>query len=262
MLVKLAGAGALAWSSRTAWWRLPVSLAYPRLLMYHMVAPKRLDSRLNKWRVSPEAFAQQMAWLAKHDWSVVTMSEMMDQCATKLATKTAVITFDDGFACFFDNVLPVLQHYQFKVTLYLLSQASENHWDAHKDDIRETLLTDAQIETILKSGLCELGVHGATHKNLTELSPQALHDEVATCREVLQRRYGQACDSFAYPFGCYNDHVKDKVNQTGYRSAVAVHNRIYIPSRDDRLAIPRLTMDGRRSGNFDFGLQMSRGRYK
>ncbi len=260
MLLKVAGLVALVGSARFAWWRLPVGYQRPRVLMYHMIGNHVRGSGLNKWRVKPEHFARQMRWLATHGWHTVTMSELM--AADVTLDKTVAITFDDGFEHVYQYAMPILKQYGFKATVYVLTGVDENSWDRQKDIQREKLLTPRQIEAMLQTGLIEIGGHGVDHVNLRDLAEPELIDELAGCREVLQRRYGIQCSSFAYPFGQWDNRVMACVKQCGYEHAVVVGNRIMDRQHDNQFAIPRLTMDGRRARIWDFYCQLSRGRCK
>lgn len=52
----LSAALAAGWfSNRYAWWRKPVDLRHPRVLMYHMVSPHRPGAKFNGLRVPPNA---------------------------------------------------------------------------------------------------------------------------------------------------------------------------------------------------------------
>ncbi len=223
-----------------------------------MVADHKLGSQLNKWRVSPRHFEQQLQALYEGKWHVMTMSEMM-QCSDPIPKKTVILTFDDGFANVFDFAFPLLKKYQFKSTHYLLSGCSENDWDAHKDSQRDPLLKPSQIQAMIDSGLVEIGVHGHTHAPLTDLNGHDVVNEITLAKQQLESDYHIQCHSFAYPFGRYDKHVIQAVQACGFDHALAVGNRAYNPMKDNRFSIPRLTIHGHKSHIIRFKLTMLRG---
>jgi peptidoglycan/xylan/chitin deacetylase (PgdA/CDA1 family) len=64
----------------------------------------------------------------------------------------------------------------------------------------------------------EFGSHTLTHPHLTELSDEALAQELAESRALLQARLGH-CDTLAYPFGQWDARVARAVAAAGYRFA-------------------------------------------
>ncbi len=257
MLLKIAAVLPMALLGRFPWWRLSASLAYPRILMYHMIAHQIPGSKLNKWRIPPQQFAKHMHYLTMHGWQAMTMSELMS--SDTVPEKAVVITFDDGFACVYDYAMPVLRDLGLKSTHYLLSHAQDNAWDAHKEVKRESLLSEKQIDTMLASGLVEVGVHGQHHRALVDMGYTEIVDELIISKETIEQRHGIQCLSLAYPYGAWHGAVVMAAKECGFDHAVAVKNRLYQPKHDHRFAIPRLTMDGRRSSVLDFSLRLAKG---
>ena len=50
------------------------------------------------------------------------MKELGDALSgqTQLPAKTVILTFDDGYRDFYDNVFPLLKKYQYKATIYII----------------------------------------------------------------------------------------------------------------------------------------------
>ena len=119
------------------------------------------------------------------------------------------MTFDDGDA---DNyaIGPVLAQYGLRATWYiptgLVGTPGFMTWD--------------QLEALRVQGN-EIGGHSVHHVGLDTLGPQDLQSEMCDSRqELLDRGFDAA--SFAYPFGGYNDSVKDMAREWGYASARAI----------------------------------------
>ena len=257
MLLKIAAVTTGVFALRYRWWRMPISKHYPRILMYHMISNPLPDSKGSKWCVAPQDFAKQMQYLHDHGWQAFTMSELMQH--DKMPPKSLAITFDDGFANVYEHAMPILQSLGLKSTHYLLSKSQTNDWDAEKGIPSEALLSVQQVKTMLATGLVEIGVHGQQHRSLTTMTADRVVEELSQAKEALETRYGVTCRSLAYPFGCWNEDVLEMAQECGFDHAVAVANAVYRPGQDHCFAIPRLTMDGRRSGLLDFASKLSRG---
>ncbi len=119
--------GLLWFSLGYAWWRPTADDAWPRILMYHMIAEPRAGARFNGLRVSPAMFERQLRWLRQNGWQSFTVSELVES-AGKLPAKSFAITFDDGYADNLLQALPLLKKYHCKATLYLVVDRFNRDW--------------------------------------------------------------------------------------------------------------------------------------
>ena len=242
----------LVWFSlRYAWWRPAIDYRYPRILMYHMIAPPRPGARFNGLRVSPQRFERQLQWLSAQGWHSFTLSELVARSAS-LPEKSFAITFDDGYADNLLQALPLLKKYRCKATLYLVVDRFDRDWSvqrkAHHDEGElqgETKLSDRQVQTLLDSGCVELGSHSMTHANFLQIEAAALGWELEESKRVLEQRFGVPVSSFAYPFGLYRLEQVALVRRAGYRSAVTTRQGIDNIDSWHTLEIQRIKMSGK-----------------
>lgn len=245
------GLGLLWWSLRYAWWRPASPAAWPRLLMYHMVAEPRRGARFNGLRVAPAMFERQLRWLCDHGWRSFTISELVASGAD-LPEKAFAITFDDGYADNLLTALPLLRKYGCKATLYLVVERFDRDWSVarkahHKDGElqREPKLSDAQVQMLLDSGCIELGSHSMTHANFLQLDPTAARQELVASKQALEQRFGVTVNSFAWPFGLYRVDQVSLAEQAGYASAVTTREGIESPVHWQPLELRRIKISGR-----------------
>ncbi|MEM6774079.1 MAG: polysaccharide deacetylase family protein [Pseudomonadota bacterium] len=251
-LLCVALAGAVFFSRRYAWWRRAVPYRHPRILMYHMVSEPRSGAKFNKLRVPPRNFEEQLRWLRDEGWHFALMSDLFADAP--LPEKTVVLTFDDGYA---DNLVyadPIMQRYGARATLYLVEDRFDRDWStskkAHHDSgelMREEKLSDAQVEQLLVSGRWELGGHTRTHINLARADEVLRGEEIGGARQRLAERFGQAMDSFAYPFGIYAQADVAAARAAGFRSAVTTVEGISRDLERDALELPRVKVSGKDS---------------
>ena len=262
-LAAAVGAATAAFSFRYAWWRPSVDDRHPRILMYHMIRPRLAGGRFNKLRVAPERFEQQLRYLAENGWRFAFLSELADLAGTP---KTVVLTFDDGYR---DNYLaahPLLAKYGAKATLFLVVDRFDRDWSttkkAHHDSgelMREEKLSDAELRTMLDSGLWELGAHTLTHALLTDLSDSERHREVHRGKTDIEARFDTIVDAFAYPFGIYTDDDVATVDQAGYRFAVTTDAGISTDIEAEALRLKRVKISGK-EGRLGFFTRLRTGR--
>jgi peptidoglycan/xylan/chitin deacetylase (PgdA/CDA1 family) len=95
------------------------------------------------------------------------------------------------------------------------------------------------ITEAARSGL-QLGVHSATHRSLPALDDIDLQREVIESRAEIMRRTGVTPEFFAYPYGRWNDRIREAVRAAGYRAAFALERGH--GTGTDSWALPRLNV--------------------
>jgi len=213
------------------------------ILMYHSVSHSAAP-RFRRFVVPPDTFARQMEFLRQNDYRALTVSQFIAQREQLTSSaRIVVLTFDDGFADFYADALPILQQFGFAATLYVTTQfvGATSRWLTREGEATRSLLTWEQLATLARAGI-EIGAHSHSHAALDTLAPRAAQQEIARPKEILEQRLGVSVTSFAYPFGYYTRAVKKMVQAAGYTSACAVK---YTASslRDDPFALARLLVD-------------------
>ena len=204
----------------------------PWTLMYHSVDDSREDPY--QLTVTPARFARQMAWLHRAGLRGVAMAELLAAHARGSAAGLVGLTFDDGYADFVHQVLPVLEGYGYTATAYVVAGrlGSHNTWDA--DAPRKPLLTPDQVLAVAGRGV-EIGSHGLNHRRLHGLDPRQLAVETRRSREVLEDLLGQPVAGFCYPYGAVDAAAVAAVRDSGYSHAVAIDHS----ALTGRWALPR-----------------------
>src|SRR5207248_6782429 len=82
-------------------------------------------------------------------------------------------------------------------------------------------LTNADLRALSDQGF-EIGGHSVSHKNLPNLTPEQLEQEVGTCKEKLEQITTRNVLMFCYPNGRYNRQVVWHVRKAGYQGARTV----------------------------------------
>ena len=147
-----------------------------------------------------------------------------------LPERTVVLTFDDGYASHLELVAALLLRYRFFGTFFItldrVGQPGYLGWD--------------QLRKLVFLGM-EIGAHGASHRPLTELSPQELNEELAESKRVLEERLGIPVKALAVPGGFWNQRVAEAARQAGYDvvwvSTIGTNGRATSPSALRRVVV-------------------------
>src|SRR4051812_19728616 len=188
------------------------------IFTYHKISEPPHGTRDPFLYVSPKNFDSQLAGLRRMGRTSGTLPEAA--AWTPVGSKKAVITFDDGFGDVLANGLEILARHQFRAIQFIVADflGRKNEWDIAKGDIAEPLMNQEQIREWLAAGH-EIGSHTMTHPNLRHLSASDAREEIIGSKKSLEDRFGIAIRHFCYPFGSWNESVRDLVIEGGYETA-------------------------------------------
>lgn len=106
------------------------------------------------------------------------------------------------------------------------------------------LLDWDQVRAMQQSGLVEFGVHTATHRILSELTPAEWEREIVHPRQTLERETGVEAATFCFPNGRptvdFGPEHLDYLRRAGYVCAFTTENSLYDRAVGDPLAIGRI----------------------
>jgi hypothetical protein len=95
------------------------------ILMYHYIRPDPgPDDPIGQGlSVSPELFAEHLAFLADGGYTPITMADLADiwDGREPMPPKPIVLTFDDGYRDFYTDAWPLLRQYGFPATVYVIT---------------------------------------------------------------------------------------------------------------------------------------------
>jgi peptidoglycan/xylan/chitin deacetylase (PgdA/CDA1 family) len=188
------------------------------VLTYHHVGPRPRNVRIKGLYVSPKLFARQMSELAEEGFASAPLAAIT--WARTTAQPRFFLTFDDGFRDVFEHALPVLKLQRCCGVVFLVSSllGETNEWQQRAGDVTMPLMDEAQVRDWLAAGQ-QIGSHTQTHPRLTQLPVRKAAEEIVASKESLEDRFGVALEHFCYPYGDWNETVRDLVQAAGYKTA-------------------------------------------
>jgi glycosyltransferase involved in cell wall biosynthesis len=227
-------------ASRDEWWQTTRGVP---VLMYHGFTD---SGERDRYVMPKRSFARQMRLLSLLRYRTISFEEMGEAMRERrpLPRRTFVVTIDDGYRDNHEIAHPVLRRHGFSATVFLVSRriGASNDWgDKGAVDGRPTLSRE-QIEAMRAEGIA-FGAHTRTHCRLSEADEAEIGDQVAGSRQDLTETLGESIDTFAYPYGLYDERVVRATGEAGFLAACTTWVR---PARlgDDPLRIPRIEVEG------------------
>ena len=257
------------------------------ILCYHNVVAPGSDASSGdtSLHMDLDLFRAQMQWLVSH-YDLIPLRDLVGRLASgRSIRRCAAVTFDDAYAETLENACPVMRELGIPATLFVIADApgrTEGFWwdqpvvrDAAPDRQRERWLRGlggdgnailrslsprgphvvstrhppADWDVIKRATVSgfDVGAHSATHRALPELEASELAQEIETSREIIAGRIGVTPELFAYPYGLWNERVREVVQRAGYSGAVALDHGLVGPG-SDRWALPRINVPARITG--------------
>jgi peptidoglycan/xylan/chitin deacetylase (PgdA/CDA1 family) len=178
----------------------------------------------------PEAFDEQMAWLAATG-RVVALDDAVAQLATgddgavdAVAPDEGpiVVTFDDGTADLADVAMPILARHGVPATVYLATRFVDEGLDFPDNG---TPLSWAAVRDMAATGLLTFGSHTHAHLLLDRLPPAEAVDELDRSKDLIEHHVGAPAHHFAYPKAVAASAEVEPLVRSRYRSAALGGNR-------------------------------------
>jgi peptidoglycan/xylan/chitin deacetylase (PgdA/CDA1 family) len=197
------------------------------IFAYHRIAQPTKGTSDPFLYVSPGGFRKQLACLRQEGITSVSVNEVLAPDAAVISTgapgKHVVISFDDGFSSVLENGLDILAAHKFRAIQFLISGylGRHNDWDDVKGDVSERLMDEVQVREWLAAGH-EIGSHSITHRNMRHLSRDEVREELSGSKKTLEDRFGREVKHFCYPYGSWNESVRDLAKEAGYQTACSL----------------------------------------
>jgi poly-beta-1,6-N-acetyl-D-glucosamine N-deacetylase len=233
------------------------------VLCYHDV-PLTVEG--DSYGVDVQSLVDQLEYLRSHGYTFISPAQVQKAARGRamLPAKSVLVSFDDGYASFASNVVPVIELYKCPVLLSVCAGWIENgaptnfpaplmSWDQIKEAARNPLVTLASHSYDLHKAVMynpqSNTAHAATSRIYfpetgayeTEMAfRQRIADDHRRAREVFRRRVGQAPDILVWPYGESNEIATEEAKKAGFTMGFLLGNRqscLTDPLRIDRWVV-------------------------
>lgn len=220
------------------------------VLIYHHVDNHDTSSVT----ITTNLLDRQLRYLSKRGYHFITMEDFRRYMEGGPVERNAVLmTFDDGYASFYNNVLPVMSKYGVQPVDFVITESVD-----HPEKSNVPAMSPEQLADIGSKGNAELQCHSdQLHRLLnpkesylsgrldqagvketdSQYKDRILNDTKECIRQL--RRFHSKADAYAYPYGMYNKDVPGILNEAGIRYAFTVKPGA-LTRKTNPMEIPRI----------------------
>lgn len=187
----------LALLSLTLW-------ADAHLFVYHRFG----DSAHASTNVSIVTLRKQFEYFKNNHYEVVSLEKLNKALKDKktIPDNWVIFCIDDSYKSFYENGLALFKEYNYPFTLFVYIEATQKRYG--------DFMSWAQIKEANKYG--ELGLHSYGHKHMVSLSSEEIKQDTAKGYSSFEKNLGYKPKYYAYPYGEFNQKVKDIVTSFGF----------------------------------------------
>jgi peptidoglycan/xylan/chitin deacetylase (PgdA/CDA1 family) len=218
-------------------------------LLYHRVGTEEDCGTSPITCISIENFEMQLNYLLEQKYYFATLDEVVKYVKAEitLPEKTIIITFDDGFQDNYKYAFPVLKKRGIKAAIFintgfigrrLSAKEAFGEIESQSKDIFFNFLSWDEIMEMSNNGI-DFEPHTHTHANLTVLTEPEIEKEIKLSKDILEERLSKPAKHFSYPYGEYNESVRDFVRKMGFESIWAVRPCVNLKPKMDLYTLPR-----------------------
>lgn len=193
------------------------------ILLYHRFGPTVADGMT----ITTPVFETHMKYLHDNGYKVIPLRQLVQWYQGKgpaPAAKSVVIVEDDAHKTVYSDMLPIIRKYRYPVTIFVYPSAISN---------AKYAMTWDQLRELKKTGLFDIQSHTYWHPNFKrerkKLAPSAydklVMEQLLKSRKKLEQEVGGPVDLLAWPFGIYDDHLRQKAKEAGYIGSFSIERR-------------------------------------
>lgn len=204
---------------------IPVGYSVP-VIMYHGVSDDVWGS--TDMFLSPSDMEDQLRYLVENGYDPIWFEDLAQVADYD---KPVLLTFDDGYVCNYETLYPMLQKYNVKATISIVTSSMSN---------RPTSMTKEMVRELADSGLVSIQSHTVNHKSLPQCDRETKEYEIIQSKLEVARITGREPLLLCYPGGGYDEEVLE-IAKDHYRFAITGKDITYVTGTDP-LQIPRYSV--------------------
>ncbi|MGM7635108.1 polysaccharide deacetylase family protein [Bacillus sp. Hm123] len=234
----------------------------PVLMYHHFDKNKNIQNGIIG---DPTVFEEQMRLLQENGYTTLTTQDVIDikNGKSTMPAKPIMITLDDGYESNYNYVFPVLQKYNMKATIFIITDYIENPQN-HPSEYPK--MTWEQMKEMSDSGLVLFQAHtDILHTKYASLTrpitvdgkvetaqqyEDRVHNDIIKNKQILETRLGKPVNAFSYPNGLYSSSSEEIIKQAGYEMTLTTDPGLLdLQTNDPLYLVKRINIHGKASAD-------------
>lgn len=202
-----------------------------KVFIYHRFDdPKHQSTNTN---TSTKELKAQFEYFKTNNYEVVPLEKILNKLKNKedIPSNWVALTIDDTYKSFYQNGLKLFKEYNYPFTLFVYVEATENRYG--------DFMTWDELKEVKKYGEVEL--HSYSHPSLIKLSNEDIAKDTQKAIDIFEKNMGYKAKIYSYPFGEYDDRVKNEILKFGFDSILNQNNGS-VNSKSDIFNINRIAL--------------------
>lgn len=202
------------------------------VFVYHDIVEDESQIEFDYMQTTAKQFEKQMTGLMKLGYKPISYEDLVAyKNGEKAIPKWSfLVTFDDGYTGVYKYAFEIAKKYNIPMTSFEIS-----------DTVGTTgYYTWEQAKEMKESGLMSIYLHGYTHTQYDQETPERLLSDTNKAQEDLQNHLedNNILKVFTYPYGLYTNEERNVLWQAGYVQNLT-DNRINLSDRLDLSGLHR-----------------------
>lgn len=202
------------------------------IVMYHHISKR--SRTWNDYVISMDEFRSDMEYLRSNGWESISVAELLawQRGEFEMPEKPMMITFDDGFASVVEYAEPIMKEFGIKGIVAVIGSVCDRYSESGEYDPEWSDLSWEAAAEMVERGVLEVQCHTwdlHSMENAIGCAKRTGESAEAYRRRLSAdlSRFLTACDrhsldltySIAYPFGSYDRHTTQAVQDMGFLAA-------------------------------------------
>lgn len=173
------------------------------ILNYHDISDNNKNDNL--YTLNSSSFIEQIRFIKENNIAVLPLDAVLS--ASSACDFSVALTFDDGYASHYTEVVPALEEMGFSACFFpvtdMVGLPERLSWNNLKQMSDRNFL---------------IGSHGLSHRLLTKENSDKILEELAVSKRIIEQNINKQVFHFAAPYGWYNKKIIKLAKSSGYRS--------------------------------------------
>ena len=199
-----------------------------------------------------DEFEEQLQYFQEQGYTTIFLDELYDLIMQRKAgipfdKKYLCITIDDGYRSNYELAFPLLQKYQMKANISVIT--SRIHVDyVNVPEVPKAKWSD--LNEMQESGLVQIYNHTSNHLNVVDFVSTAMDNMVNGAEKTLDEKLDQRSPIrvLTYPSGVYNTRTTTQIRLMGYDLQLTTDYGV-VSQNTSINKIPRITVDSGMTGS-------------